>query len=56
MKAWVGALRPRTLPLAWATIVLGTLLAADRGYFDGLLLGLTPGDGHGLSNFVKSSQ
>jgi 1,4-dihydroxy-2-naphthoate octaprenyltransferase len=27
--------------LAWATIVLGTLLAADRGYFDGLLLGLT---------------
>jgi 1,4-dihydroxy-2-naphthoate octaprenyltransferase len=41
MKAWVGALRPRTLPLAWATIVLGTLLAADRGYFDGLLLGLT---------------
>jgi 1,4-dihydroxy-2-naphthoate octaprenyltransferase len=41
MKAWIGALRPRTLPLAWATIVLGTLLAADRGYFDGLLLGLT---------------
>ncbi len=41
MNAWVGALRPRTLPLAWATIVLGTLLAADRGYFDGLLLGLT---------------
>ena len=41
MKAWIGALRPRTLPLAWATIVLGTLLAADRGYLDGLLLGLT---------------
>jgi len=41
MKAWIGALRPRTLPLAWATIVLGTLLAADRGYFDGLLLGVT---------------
>ena len=41
MSPWIGAMRPRTLPLAWATIVLGTLLAADRGYFDGLLLVLT---------------
>ena len=41
MSPWIGAMRPRTLPLAWATIALGTLLAADRGYFDGLLLGLT---------------
>ncbi len=41
MNAWLGALRPRTLPLALATIALGTLLAADRGYFDGLLLALT---------------
>lgn len=41
MKAWIGALRPRTLPLALATIALGTLLAADRGYFDGVLLALT---------------
>lgn len=41
MNPWMGALRLRTLPLALATIALGTLLAADRGYFDGLLLALT---------------
>jgi len=41
MKAWLGALRPRTLPLALATIALGTLVAADRGFFDGVLLALT---------------
>ena len=41
MSPWIGAMRPRTLPLAWATIVLGTLLAADRGFFDATLLVLT---------------
>ena len=41
MSPWIGALRPRTLPLALATIVLGTLLAADRGFFDATLLVLT---------------
>lgn len=41
MSPWIGAMRPRTLPLALATIVLGTLLAADRGFFDPTLLVLT---------------
>ena len=41
MSPWIGAMRPRTLPLALATIVLGTLLAADRGFFDATLLVLT---------------
>ena len=31
---WIQAARPRTLPLALACIALGSLLAADRGYFD----------------------
>lgn len=37
LKQWVSAARPRTLPLALACIALGSLLAADRGYFDGWL-------------------
>ena len=41
MSPWIGAMRPRTLPLALATLVLGTLLAADRGFFDATLLVLT---------------
>ena len=41
MSPWIGAMRPRTLPLALATIELGTLLAADRGFFDATLLVLT---------------
>ena len=41
MSPWIGAMRPRTLPLALATILLGTLLAADRGFFDATLLVLT---------------
>lgn len=35
LKVWVKAARLRTLPLAFASIILGTALAAARGYFDG---------------------
>jgi 1,4-dihydroxy-2-naphthoate octaprenyltransferase len=37
LNHWVSAARPRTLPLALACIALGSLLAADRGFFDGWL-------------------
>jgi 1,4-dihydroxy-2-naphthoate polyprenyltransferase len=33
MKAWIAAARPRTLPLALASIILGTFLAAGAGRF-----------------------
>tara|TARA_R110002050_G_scaffold52190_1_gene119371 strand:- start:10278 stop:11177 length:900 start_codon:yes stop_codon:yes gene_type:complete len=36
LRVWVKAARLRTLPLAFASIVLGTALAAARGHFDGL--------------------
>ncbi len=32
-KAWVGAARPRTLPLALSSIALGSLLAGSSGHF-----------------------
>ncbi len=35
LKVWVKAARLRTLPLAFASIILGTALAAARGHFDG---------------------
>ena len=35
LKVWVQAARLRTLPLAFASIILGTALAAARGHFDG---------------------
>ncbi len=40
---WIEAARPRTLPLAVASILLGSLLAAAHGLFDAsvFLLGLT---------------
>jgi len=36
LKVWVKAARLRTLPLAFASIILGTALAAARGHYDGL--------------------
>lgn len=40
MKAWLAAARPRTLPLALASIILGTFLAAAAGRFSWLTFAL----------------
>ncbi|GAA4384841.1 1,4-dihydroxy-2-naphthoate polyprenyltransferase [Hymenobacter koreensis] len=40
IKAWVSAFRPRTLPLALASILMGAFLAASRGQFNGTVVGL----------------
>ena len=40
-KAWIGAFRLRTLPLAFSCILMGTFLAAGDGYFDGWILALS---------------
>ncbi len=37
LKVWVAAARLRTLPLAFASIFLGSLLAASQGHFDSLV-------------------
>lgn len=34
MKAWISAARPRTLPLALSSIILGSFLAASNGSFE----------------------
>ncbi|AHJ98596.1 1,4-dihydroxy-2-naphthoate polyprenyltransferase [Hymenobacter swuensis] len=39
-KAWISAFRPRTLPLALASIMAGGFLAASNGYFRGSVVGL----------------
>jgi 1,4-dihydroxy-2-naphthoate octaprenyltransferase len=39
-KAWLGAMRLRTLPLALACIMLGAFLAAADGIFNWLIVGL----------------
>ncbi|WP_342322805.1 1,4-dihydroxy-2-naphthoate polyprenyltransferase [Kosakonia sp. BYX6] len=36
-QAWLESLRPKTLPLAFAAIVVGTVLAWWQGYFDPLV-------------------
>ena len=36
LKVWIKTARLRTLPLAFASIILGTALGAARGEFDGL--------------------
>ena len=36
-KAWIQAARLRTLPLSLSGIIVGTALAAYKGYFDGTL-------------------
>ena len=33
-QAWLESLRPKTLPLAFSAIVVGTTLAWQQGYFD----------------------
>lgn len=40
MKAWLAAARPRTLPLALASIILGSFLAAAAGRFSWLTFAL----------------
>jgi 1,4-dihydroxy-2-naphthoate polyprenyltransferase len=40
MKHWIEAFRLRTLPLALASIGMGTFLAASAGHFDGLIFAL----------------
>ena len=40
VQAWVSAFRPRTLPLALASILTGGFLAAAGGQFNGLVVGL----------------
>ncbi|WP_429218135.1 1,4-dihydroxy-2-naphthoate polyprenyltransferase [Kosakonia cowanii] len=39
-QAWLESLRPKTLPLAFAAIVVGTVLAWWQGYFDPLVAAL----------------
>ncbi len=41
MKHWIEAARPRTLPLALASIILGSFLAASYGAFCWLIFGFT---------------
>lgn len=38
--AWLSAFRPRTLPLALSSILMGGFLAASRGQFNGAVVGL----------------
>ena len=40
MSPWISAFRPRTLPLALASILTGGFLAAAVGHFNGLVVGL----------------
>ncbi|ARK12329.1 1,4-dihydroxy-2-naphthoate polyprenyltransferase [Fibrivirga algicola] len=56
MKAWIAAARPRTLPLALASIILGSFLAASVGRFSWLtftLAALTTIFLQILSNFAN---
>lgn len=39
-QAWLESLRPKTLPLAFAAIIVGTTLAWWQGHFDPLVAGL----------------
>ncbi len=41
MKHWIEAARPRTLPLALASIIMGSFLAANNGNFSWLVFWLT---------------
>lgn len=40
MKSWIAAARPRTLPLALASIILGSFLASASGQFSPMITGL----------------
>ena len=41
MNSWIKAIRPRTLPLAWACLTLGGVLAHMEGNFKGSIYGLS---------------
>jgi 1,4-dihydroxy-2-naphthoate polyprenyltransferase len=41
IKPWIQAFRLRTLPLAFSSILLAGFLASGKGYFDGVILGLS---------------
>ena len=43
-QAWLESLRPKTLPLAFAAIIVGTALAWWQGHFDPLVALLPAGD------------
>lgn len=56
MKSWLAAARPRTLPLALASIILGSFLAASQGSFSwqiAILASLTTIFLQILSNFAN---
>jgi 1,4-dihydroxy-2-naphthoate polyprenyltransferase len=56
MKSWLAAARPRTLPLALASIILGSFLASAAGRFNGtiaILAALTTIFLQILSNFAN---
>lgn len=40
VSAWIGAFRPRTLPLALSSVTTGGILAASQGKFNALVFGL----------------
>ena len=55
-QAWLESLRPKTLPLAFSAIVVGTTLAWHQGYFDpwvALLALITAGLLQILSNLAN---
>ncbi len=55
-RAWLESLRPKTLPLAFAAIIVGTTLAWQQGHFDpwvALLALITAGLLQILSNLAN---
>jgi 1,4-dihydroxy-2-naphthoate octaprenyltransferase len=55
-QAWLESLRPKTLPLAFAAIIVGTVLAWQQGHFDpwvALLALITAGLLQILSNLAN---
>ena len=55
-QAWLESLRPKTLPLAFAAIIVGTVLAWEQGHFDpwvALLALITAGLLQILSNLAN---
>ncbi|QEP92726.1 1,4-dihydroxy-2-naphthoate polyprenyltransferase [Klebsiella pneumoniae] len=55
-QAWLESLRPKTLPLAFAAIIVGTVLAREQGHFDprvALLALITAGLLQILSNLAN---
>ncbi len=55
-RAWLESLRPKTLPLAFAAIIVGSTLARQQGHFDpwvALLALITAGLLQILSNLAN---